>query len=182
MWVNRITVLISVLLITQLWNAAADGRQVDFKDCLLGRWTPDKEKTKQFTSEHEDARAFPDDVLESMPNMWLEFGEEGKAKAHIDDTPPNGESVTLEGKWEITKEHDPKNADIKVTMNVGDRDDPKSGKAELLDDDTLVISFDDEPTIVLVRTKDEEKAEDGDSSGEQKKSAGDKREEDKNQL
>ncbi len=170
---SRIAVPVSALLIALSLTVAALGRQIEFKDRFPGRWTPDKEKTKKYAGEHKDAKAIPDEVLDSLGDRWLEFDESGSAKVHIDESRPNGESVAFEGNWEITQEEDQNHAEIKITINLYDRDDVRSGKAEFLDDDTLVISFDDDPAIVLVRSEDEAQEKKGASGGEKKKPSGD---------
>jgi hypothetical protein len=148
-----ITPVLFLVGIALLPETPAQGRQTDVKDRLVGKWQADAEKTRKFASEHEGAEALPEQFLDEMPKIVFEFTGEGKANITMDD--PSGETRKLEGSWEILEEEDANKASLRVTMRVNDQDDAKNISVEFVDDDTLALSADDQPTLVFGRQKED---------------------------
>lgn len=157
---NSLAVLV-VFGISTAW-----GVQADFKDRFPGRWEADKEKTKKYLSENEDAPTMPAEMLDTMPKFLMEFAPEGDAKITM-EAGVSGDSRTLEGDWKIIEEIDADHAKLRVMMKVEEREDPKEVQVTFLDDDTIAFTVDNQSTIVLVRLKgenDNERKEDGEES------------------
>ncbi len=159
-------VLLSALAVAIFLDTTAFGVQTDFKDRFAGRWDADKEKTKKYSSEREDAEKFPNEFLESMPEFRFEFVASGAATATM-NKPPDGEPQTMEGDWKLIEEIDEKHAKVRIMLKVGGEEDAKEAAVEFVDEDTLAISIDEQPTLVFVRFVDESKKKD-DSKSEKK--------------
>jgi hypothetical protein len=160
------TVVGCLIALTWILASHAPAQESGFQERFVGTWNADKEKTKKYADEHEDAVAPPQEMLDDMPKITMTIAESGKASLSMESGP--GEAMKLEGSWKLDKEIDDDHAEVTITMNVGDQDDPKACKVELLDDETLVLAIAHEPVLVLVRAKGES------GKQEDKKDAADK--------
>jgi hypothetical protein len=152
---RRVGVVFSVLCLIAIYSGAiAAAKQADFKDRFTGRWEADKDKTKKYSSEHDDIVKLPDEFLESMPKFRFEFLESGVATAAM-DKPPDGESKSMEGDWKLVEEIDENHAKVRIMMKVDGKEDAKEAAVEFVDDDTIAITIEEQPTLVFVRSIDE---------------------------
>jgi hypothetical protein len=155
-----------------LLSAKAIAQESDFKGRFIGTWKADKEKTKKYNKEHEDAQSMPDELLDGMPSITLKVAESGDASVNMEDG-SGGTEMNLEGSWKLEKEVDESHAEVTINMVVDGQDDPKTCTAELLDDDTLVLGFEDEPVLVFTRAKEDAK-DDGEKDDDNGDDGGDK--------
>ena len=159
---------LSALLAAVFLGATSVSAQVDFKDRFVGRWDVEKEKTKKYASEHKDGADFPDAFFDSLPKLTLEFLPSGVAKASM-LKPPGDDLQTMEGDWKIVEEIDAAHAKLRIMMKVEGKEDAKDAVADFIDNDTLAIKIDEQPTLLFVRSVDEPKKKDAPSANEKNK-------------
>lgn len=147
-FVARVLVTGSALWLMSLCVSAS--AQSEFQDRFVGSWVSNKEKTFEHNENHQE---LDEGLLEFLPKLRLQVFVDGAYKAQTEGLNFNS---TANGNWKLLEEIDENTARAEFLMKDEEQETTEVFIVKLLEGDTVVLTREDDDTVVVCDRVNEE--------------------------